>query len=144
MTRVLVFGAFDPLHEGHKNFFRQARALGDHLTVVVARDSLIRVNKSYEPQQSEEARLKAVAAADSVDEAIFGQPVAHKYELLKELEFDVIALGYDQAPSEEEVRCQLVLFGKQAAQVVRLKPFEPEKYKSTFIRGQQTKPDSEG
>lgn len=121
---------------------RQAKALGDHLLVVVARDSSIRADKGYEPHQSEEVRLAAVATVDGVDEVIFGQKTAHKYELLRELEFDVLALGYDQAPSEE-VRRQLALLGKQVVQVVRLKPFRPEKYKSTFIRGRQTKPDSE-
>lgn len=142
MKRVLVFGAFDPLHEGHRDFFRQARALGDHLTVVVARDSSIRANKGYEPHQREELRLRAVAEA-GVGEALLGNNTAHKYELLQELEFEVIALGYDQPPSEEEVRRQLALLGKQRVRVVRLQPFHPEKYKSTFIRGQKVKPDSE-
>lgn len=142
MKRVLVFGTFDPLHEGHRDFFQQAKALGDHLTVVVARDSSIRANKGYEPHQSEEARLTAVAEA-GVDEVILGNKTAHKYELLKELEFDVLALGYDQHPSEEEVRRQLALLGKQAVLVVRLQPFQPEKYKSSFIHGQRLQPDSE-
>ena len=142
MTRVLVFGAFDPLHEGHRDFFRQAKALGDYLKVVVARDSSIRANKGYEPHHGEEARLKAVAEA-GVDEVMLGQKTAHKYEMLQELEFDVIALGYDQEPLKEEVRRQLALLGKQAVQVVRLQPFHPEKYKSTFIRGRRSQPDSE-
>lgn len=137
MIRVLVFGTFDPLHAGHRDFFRQAKALGDHLTVVVARDSSIRASKRYEPHQGEETRLAAVAAVDSVDEAMLGQPTAHQYDMLRELEFDVIALGYDQEPAEVEVRRQLTLLGKQAVRVVRLHPFQPEKYKSTFIRGQR-------
>lgn len=143
MIRVLVFGAFDPLHEGHKDFLRQARELGGHLTVVVARDSSIRANKGYEPHQGEEVRLKAVATVDNVDEVIFGKKTAHKYEMLAELEFDVLALGYDQTPKEEEVRDQLALLGRQNARVVRLQPFHPEKFKSTFIRGPRLKPDSE-
>lgn len=143
MIRVLAFGAFDPLHEGHRDFFRQARALGDHLTVVVARDSSIRANKGYEPHQSEATRRAAVAAAEGVDEVIFGKKTAHKYEMLAELEFDVLALGYDQAPTEQEVRDQLARLGRQVVRVIRLQPFHPEKYKSTFIRGPRLKPDSE-
>lgn len=143
MTRVLAFGAFDPLHEGHRDFFRQAKALGDHLTVVVARNSSIRANKGYEPHQNEEARLKAVAEMENVDEVIFGNKTVHKYEMLRELEFDVLALGYDQTPSEEEVKRQLALLGKKRVRVVRLKPYHPKQYKSTFIRGQRLPPDSE-
>ena len=142
MIRILAFGAFDPLHAGHRDFFRQAKALGDHLTVVVARDSSIRANKGYEPHQSEEARLTAVAGA-GVDTAMLGNKTAHKYELLRELAFDTIALGYDQSPLEEEVRRQLALLGKQHVTVVRLLPFHPEQYKSTFIRNPRSKPDSE-
>lgn len=35
MIKVLVFGTFDGLHERHIDFFRQAKACGDHLTVIV-------------------------------------------------------------------------------------------------------------
>ena len=41
MKKVLVFGTFDGLHEGHKDFLRQAKQYGDHLTVVVGRDSTV-------------------------------------------------------------------------------------------------------
>ena len=33
MIRVFVSGCYDILHAGHVQFFREARALGDHLTV---------------------------------------------------------------------------------------------------------------
>ena len=45
MKRVLVMGTFDLTHAGHFDLFRQAKALGDHLTVGVAHDKLNRVFK---------------------------------------------------------------------------------------------------
>ena len=134
MKRVLAFGSFDPLHEGHQDFLRQAKALGDHLTVVVARNSSILASKGYQPPASEEARLAAVATVSGVNTALLGNKSAHHYELLKELKFDVLVLGYDQLPTDAEVIQALKDIGKHDVQVVRLKPFQPEKYKSTLLR----------
>lgn len=36
VKRVFVSGCYDILHAGHVQFFREARALGDHLTVCFA------------------------------------------------------------------------------------------------------------
>jgi cytidyltransferase-like protein len=131
MTRVLAFGAFDPLHEGHKDFLRQAKELGDHLTVVVAHDSAIRAYKQREPQQTEEERLAAVKIVPGVDEAMLGRKTADRYHLLGEVEFDVLALGYNQEPSDEEVREHLNEKGKYQVKIIRLKPYQPEKYPPT-------------
>lgn len=131
---MIAFGAFDPLHEGHQDFLRQAKALGDQLTVVVARDSAIRAIKGYEPFQPEEQRLAAVALLPTVDVARFGNETVHHYEIFDEVTFDVVALGYDQAPTDDEVRAALDIRGLQRVRIVRLAPFHPEKYKSTFIR----------
>jgi len=132
--RVLAFGSFDPLHKGHIDFLRQAKALGDYLTVVVAHDSAIYANKGYKPHQSEEERMKAVASVTYVDDVQLGNKTADPYQLLGELEFDIIAVGYDQAPSDEDIRQELDQRGKRTVKIVRLQPFHPEKYKSTFIR----------
>lgn len=136
--RVIAFGSFDPLHEGHIHFLRQAKALGDFLLVVVAHDSAIRAQKHREPYQSEAERLAAVSALDFVDEAMIGRETADKYHLLGELDFDVVVLGYDQEPSDDVVREQLDARGKHQVQAVRLEPYKPEQYKSTLIRKQDT------
>lgn len=134
MKRVVVFGSFDPLHEGHKNFFAQAKALGDHLTVVVAHDGALRAHKRRDPYQEAEARLAAVAAVPEVDRALIGNKQANKYTLLSELDFDVVALGYDQEPADDIVRAELDARGKQHVEIVRLKPYRPDVFKSTIIR----------
>lgn len=128
MTRIIAFGAFDPLHEGHKDFLRQAKELGDHLTVVVAHDSAIRAHKGRDPLSTEEERLEAVQALPEVDEAIMGRKTADPYHLLAEVPFDTIALGYNQKPSDEEVRTALQQRGKYDINIVRLKPYKPEEY----------------
>ncbi|MEX1997800.1 MAG: adenylyltransferase/cytidyltransferase family protein [Candidatus Andersenbacteria bacterium] len=126
MTRVIVFGAFDPLHEGHKDLLRQAKALGDYLIVVVAHDSAIRASKHREPRTSEEQRIAAVKAVTYVDEVMLGRKTANRYHLLGEVEFDILAMGYNQEPTEDEVRKELEQKEKHRVKIVRLQPYKPE------------------
>ncbi|MBI3255748.1 MAG: FAD synthase [Candidatus Andersenbacteria bacterium] len=135
--KVIAFGAFDPLHPGHVFWLGQAKALGDWLIVVVARDEAIRARKGRIHFQGEEERLSAVAALPMVDEALLGNKGAAQYTLLSEIDFDVVALGYDQEPASGVVRAELDARGKQAVKIVRLPALRPTVYKSTAIRQQQ-------
>lgn len=134
MIRVLFFGTFDPLHAGHKRAFQDARALGDHLTVVVTRDTAIYEQKQRPPYQGESERLATVAAQPSVDEAILGDETPSSYTLLKNIPCNVLALGYDQSVSVDEVKSLLESCGKGFVRIVRLNAFEPHLYKSSIIR----------
>ncbi|PIT98521.1 MAG: FAD synthase [Candidatus Andersenbacteria bacterium CG10_big_fil_rev_8_21_14_0_10_54_11] len=139
MPRVLAFGSFDPLHNGHRDFFRQARLAGDpdtHLTVVVAADSFLRCVKQKEPQQPAAVRLAAVRADPFVDAACLGDtwPTADPYRLLETLDFDVLAVGYDQRPDDAVIAAELARRGKKAVRLVRCRPFQPERYKSSYFR----------
>ena len=133
MKKVLAFGSFDPMHEGHVNFLEQARALGDHLTVVVARDRTLLQQKGREPRASEEKRLTRVAKVRAVGRAIIGSEQVEAYDLLGELEFDVVVLGYDQEPSDDRVREELDKIGKRDVKVVRLQSYKPDIYKSSIL-----------
>lgn len=139
MIRVVVFGAFDPLHDGHRNFFGQARALGDHLTIVLARDTTIRERKGRAPYQHEHERLIAVAAVPGVDDVRLGNESNDLFEIFSSLEVDVVALGYDQKPSERVITAELVRRGYGHIDVVRLQAYRPEIYKSSLVRAQQEK-----
>jgi cytidyltransferase-like protein len=135
--RVIAFGTFDPMHEGHRDFFRQAKILGEHLLVIVGRDSAIRENKGREPFYDEKARLRCVKEESDVDEALLGEewPLVDKYGLLSKLKFDVLVLGYDQKPSDGEVLKELKKRGKSnSVEVVRLKAYKSEMYKSGKMR----------
>jgi FAD synthetase len=58
--KVIVFGTFDYLHPGHKSFLKQAKKLGDFLTVVVACDHTIKHLKKITPHHSEKQRVKMI------------------------------------------------------------------------------------
>ena len=96
--KVLLFGTFDILHPGHLDMFRQAREFGDHITVVIARDKTVRDVKGRFPLMSEKERLDSVSGSGIVDSVILGSEY-DKYSVIKELDPDIICLGYDQSVS---------------------------------------------
>lgn len=133
--KVLVFGTFDPLHPGHEYFLGEAKQLGDELVVVVARDSYIRTVKNREPNLDEEMRKSEVEKLGFVDTAVLGKewPVAERYGLLRELAFNIIALGYDQKPDNATVEQELAKIGRRDILVVRLKAYQPKRFKSSLV-----------
>lgn len=132
--RVLLFGTFDPLHDGHRNLFWQASALGDHLTVVVARDATIESQKGRKASLGERERLEAVALEKDVQKAVLGDNDPSSYTSLTTISFDTLALGYDQAPSDVQARALLDELGLPGVRIVRLKPYREDVYKSSFLR----------
>lgn len=127
--RVVCAGTFDHFHPGHLNFLWQAKALGEELLVIVARDETVRRIKGFTPTHDEEQRRAAVAKAGIADLVVLGHLDADLFEIVGELAPDIVALGYDQRVTEEEL---LLRFPR--LQVVRLVSFHPEHYKSSAYR----------
>lgn len=127
----MVFGAFDILHPGHINFFEQAKKHGNHLVVVVARDNTINQVKNHIPQKPQNDRLEAVQNQPAVDQAVLGYE-DDKYRIIREIAPDIICLGYDQIAFTELLETKLKEFDLNT-KVVRLKPFYPEKFKSSKL-----------
>lgn len=69
IVRVMLMGTFDPLHDGHRHFFAEARKSGTELYVGVMPDSFIRALKRREPMYCEQKRLEAVLREPNVDHA---------------------------------------------------------------------------
>jgi FAD synthetase len=120
MVRVLATGVFDILHLGHLHFLAKARELGDELVVVVATDNRVRELK-HEPITPQDMRLEMIKALRPVDMAVLGRE-GDMFAIVEELKPDIIALGYDQAHDEEEIRAALDKRGL-AVEVVRLEKF---------------------
>ena len=115
--RVMTTGVFDLLHPGHVAMLEAAKALGDELVVVIARDSSATTEK-HRPITPEEHRRRMVEALKPVDRAVLGHEGDY-YRIVEELRPDVIALGYDQRYDEAAVARKCSERGVQA-QVVRL------------------------
>jgi len=128
MKNVMVFGTFDLLHPGHEYFLKEAKKRGDFLTVVVARDSTVLEVKSRLPQESEIERLEKIRNLAYVDRAILGSAGKDKYGIVRKEKPDVICLGYDQEAFVKGLE------GVCKCSIVRLKPHEPHKYKTSKLR----------
>ncbi len=129
----MVFGAFDGLHPGHLDFFRQAKEHGDSLIVSVGLDKNVEKIKGKKPLFSEDERLDVVRQLRIVENAVLGTP-GDFFEHIKQYAPDVIALGYDQWASDAMVRRELDKVGLVNTIVVRLKPYGESRAKSTIMK----------
>lgn len=132
MTKVLVFGTFDGLHEGHKDFFRQAKEYGDYLIVVVGRDSTVLKVKKRLPKFNENDRLEAVQKADFVDYARLGNEGISPYKVIEDIKPNVICLGYDQTHFTEKLEEKIKEMGLKI-EIKRLKAYKPEQFHSSLL-----------
>jgi len=66
---VITSGYFNPIHIGHINLMREAKALGDFLVVIVNNDEQVKMKGSV-PFMSEKERLEIVKEVKHVD-AVF-------------------------------------------------------------------------
>ena len=130
MKRVLVFGTFDGLHPGHINFFEQAKARGDCLIAVVARDITVNQVKGRFPKRSELLRLKAVKQCKLIDQAVLGE-LGNPYAVIKKINPNIIALGYDQNSFTANLP-EYIKKENLNIEIIRLKPCKPEIYKSSL------------
>jgi FAD synthetase len=116
----MAVGVFDLLHAGHLHYLEQAKALGDHLTVVVAHDETVRKRK-HEPVTGMDLRRRMVEGLKPVDVAITGLPPSESmFDILDDIKPDIIALGYDQDHAEEWVKGELLKRGKEHIKVCRV------------------------
>ncbi|MEZ8079013.1 MAG: FAD synthase [Candidatus Poseidoniaceae archaeon] len=120
MKRVMAVGVFDLLHAGHLHYLEQAKALGDHLTVVVAHDDTVRKRK-HEPVTGQDLRCRMVEGLKPVDDSIIGNPPnVPIFDILPIVNPDIIALGYDQIHAVEKIKSKLSELGLNSIEVTRV------------------------
>tara|TARA_Y100001936_G_scaffold153851_1_gene150097 strand:+ start:526 stop:1023 length:498 start_codon:yes stop_codon:yes gene_type:complete len=120
MTRVMAVGIFDLLHAGHLHYVEQAKSLGEELVVVIAHDETVRKQK-HEPVTGQDLRRRMVEGLKPVDKAIIGNPPGVPiFEILKQIDPDLIALGYDQKHSIDAIREGLDQHGFEHVEVTRV------------------------
>ena len=131
--KVMVFGAFDGLHQGHLDFFRQAREFGDFLIVSLGTDKNVEKTKGKKPLFRENERLDLIKQLKTVDKAVLGSQTDY-FLHIKQYSPDVICLGYDQWAQEDHVRKELDKVGLAKTEIYRLRPFEVTRAKSTILK----------
>ncbi|MDE2188785.1 MAG: adenylyltransferase/cytidyltransferase family protein [Patescibacteria group bacterium] len=70
MKKVFVSGCYDILHAGHIQFFEDARALGDHLTVCFASAPVLALAKKRAPAIPDDHKMVLIGSLKCVDRVI--------------------------------------------------------------------------
>jgi len=123
---VMCFGTFDRPHPGHISCLKQAREYGESLIVVVARDVNVKKIKGRLPRKNEQERLEEIKKIKFINRAVLGQ-IKNKYNIIIKYKPDVICLGYDQGVCETELKTVF------KGEIIRLKPYKEELYKSSKL-----------
>src|SRR3989339_246657 len=94
--RVLIFGTFDGFDAGHQFVIAEAAKKGSDLVVAVARDTHVQTLKKKNPKNTQEVRAKRVSEDPHVSQVVLSDETLGTYQILDEINPDVIALGFDQ------------------------------------------------
>jgi FAD synthetase len=128
----MAFGTFDFFHEGHEHYLKNAKALGDHLIVVVSRDRTVKQTKGEYPVHNEKKRAEVIRKTGLADKVILGHH-GDKYKVLRKYRPDILALGYDQFIFTQKLNKTLIDLQLDAV-ITRLDAFFPQVYKSSLIK----------
>ena len=130
--KVMVFGVFDGVHEGHRHFLQRAKTHGDYLVVVVARDEQVQLLKDKMPRNSEDTRRAHLIAEQVADEIILGDEEMGSWGVLRAHEPAIVAVGYDQHALHKALRESKddLAF---PFEIIIIDGHEPEKYHSSLL-----------
>jgi cytidyltransferase-like protein len=77
MKKIFVSGCYDILHGGHIQFFKEARALGDHLTVCFASDEVLWEHKKRRTSIPQDHKLALMTSINIIDQVVIGDCKVH-------------------------------------------------------------------
>ena len=95
MIKVITYGTFDLLHEGHLNLLRRAKELGDYLIVGVTSDSFDRGRGKLNVRNNVLERVEAVKATGYANEVLIEDYIGQKIDDIQKFEIDIFAIGSD-------------------------------------------------
>lgn len=95
MTRVITYGTYDLLHQGHINLLKRAKELGDYLIVGVTSDSFDRGRGKLNVRNNVLERVEAVKATGYADEVIIEDYLGQKIDDIQKYDVDIFAIGSD-------------------------------------------------
>jgi cytidyltransferase-like protein len=125
--KVMVFGTFDRLHDGHRDFLRQAKEHGEHLVVVVSRDAAIAHVYGKIPMQDDAERIANILNEGIAQDIVLGH-LGEKHRVLLEHNPDVIFLGFTQENLVHDLNKKLTSLGIGHIDIRVAKPHNPDLY----------------
>ena len=95
MKKIITYGTFDLLHQGHINLLRNAKALGDYLIVGVTSENYDRYRGKLNVRQSVLERIENVRSTGLADEIVVEEYEGQKIDDIVRMGVDVFAIGSD-------------------------------------------------
>lgn len=95
MIKVITYGTYDLLHQGHLNLLRRAKELGDYLIVGVTSDSFDRGRGKLNVRNNVLERVENVKATGYADEVIIEDYLGQKIDDIQKYDVDIFAIGSD-------------------------------------------------
>ena len=133
MRKVMVFGVFDGIHEGHRHFFREAKKIGDYLIAVVAADEVAKALKRKSPKKDISERIAEIEEEIEIDEVLVGDEEMGSWEIVKKVRPHVIAVGYDQKEMKKNLENSMDDFN-WFIEIETISAHKPEKYHSSLLK----------
>lgn len=95
MKKVITYGTYDLLHEGHLNLLRRAKELGDWLIVGVTNDKFDRERGKLNVRNNVLERVEAVRATGIADQIIIEDYIGQKIDDIQKYGVDIFTVGSD-------------------------------------------------
>lgn len=95
MKKVITYGTFDMLHQGHLNILKRAKKLGDYLIVGVTSDDFDSRRGKINVQQSMMERVEGVKETGLADQIIIEEYEGQKIDDVNRFGVDIFAIGSD-------------------------------------------------
>ncbi len=95
MKKVITYGTYDLLHQGHINLLRRAKELGDYLIVGVTSDSFDKGRGKLNVRNNVLERVEAVRATGYADQIVIEDYVGQKIDDIQKYDVDIFAVGSD-------------------------------------------------
>ena len=117
MKKVITYGSYDLLHEGHIRLLKRAKALGDYLIVGVTSESYDRSRGKLDVVHTTTERVQAITALDYVDEVIIEYDKDQKANDIQVLNVNTFAIGDDWVGSFDYLSqyCEVVYLPRTPA-----------------------------
>lgn len=111
MKKVAVWGKFDGLHQGHLEFLRRAKSLGNELYIIVIPDEKVLENSGRVPRKQAEERRKELMQLDFIKD-VYIDSLSNGLHSILELKPDIFVFGYDQKTEwEKKLKHYLASYG---------------------------------
>lgn len=131
--KVVIFGVFDGIHEGHLSLIREAKKQGNNLVAIVARDEVVKDLKDKLPALNEVQRINELLKVDDIDLVLLGDPELETYNTLREVNPEIIYLGYDQENLLNNIKKVMKNGSLPKMEIIIGQPHQPDIFHSSII-----------